>query len=436
MVVRFYLKEPKEKESLIIARVLWQNFQLPYSTKRKIETKYWVKENKKGEPVQKVMETSKYPKFSEVNQSLSNVRNDIEQVFIRFVNENRQQEPSPTVLKELLDRFYNRGKSKVREVKPVSFIQFFKDFITRSEKGVRINRANGQALSPNTISTYNTTLKHLELYNKQVEKGLNWEDINLKFHEDYTEFLMNEYDLSNNSLGKDFQIIKLFCSEAYYAGVNLFDKFKDPMFSVSREESFAVHLNDQEINLLWNLDLSNNLNHEQTRDLFVLGCVTGLRYSDYSNIKPSQIIGNKLHVKQVKNGKKLEVSLISPMADAIVKKYNGVLPKGHVNQVFNRYLKDICEKIPGLKEIIEIPYSKGGKKLVQSKQKYELIKSHTGRRSFASNEVEKGTPIPVIMAATGHTTEKSFWKYVKLSKSLYADMYSEILMKRHKLKAV
>ena len=93
MVVRFYLKEPKKKESLIIARALWQNYQLPYSTKRKIETKYWVKENKKSEPVQKVMETTKYPKFSEVNQSLSNIRNDIEQVFIRFVNENKQQEP-------------------------------------------------------------------------------------------------------------------------------------------------------------------------------------------------------------------------------------------------------------------------------------------------------------------------------------------------------
>lgn len=437
MKIKYYLKESKKsvegkyekKESLIVTRILWGQYQLPYSTKKIVNTAFWVDVNEKGERVQKVKQSNKYPQFSEINQALDNLRSEIQNVFHRYMNENLQSQPTPAILKVLLDKHLKRGKSVVIEKKTVNFVQYLESFIVRSQKGIRINRKTSQALSKNTINTYNTLLGHLKQYNN----GLNWNEINLDFHEDYTEYLMETYDLSNNSIGKDFQIIKLACLEAYYEKINIYDDFKNKLFNVSREESQSIYLNTEEINILWNLDLSKSKNLEETRDLFILGCLTGLRYSDYSNIKSQQIEGFKINVKQVKGGKLLEVNVRDPKAQAIIKKYNKNLPKGAINQVFNRHLKSICQDINEFKILVDREYSKGGKRITESKQKFDLVKSHTARRSFCTNEVQAKTPIPIIMANSGHTTEKSFWKYVKLNKSDYYDLYDEIVKERYRL---
>ena len=43
--------------------------------------------------------------------------------------------------------------------------------------------------------------------------------------------------------------------------------------------------------------------------------------------------------------------------------------------------------------------------------KNELVTSHIGRRSFATNNYGK-IPTPLLMSATGHTTEKMFLEYI------------------------
>jgi integrase len=427
MKVKFYLKNPKKKESLIVARILWSDYQLPYSTKKHIESALWVKESDvTGERIQRAGQPKKYPHHVEINQSLDLLKTEIGKIFNRYTNENNLHEPTPSVLKELLDAHFNRGKKKIVEKKTVNFIQYFEDFIKRSENGKRINRVNSKSISKYTIGTYNTLMKHLKEYNSKLD----WKDIDLTFHGDYTGWLMETYELANNSVGKDISIIKVVCSEAYYVGINPYDQFKNPLFKVSREESDSIHLNNKEINILWNLDLSKNKELEETRDLFILGLTTGLRYSDYSKIKSSQIDGYKLHVKTVKGGKVLEVNIRDHKAQAIIKRYKNILPQGAINQVFNKNLKDITKDIPEFQVVVDREYSQGGKRKTESLPKSELIKTHTARRSYCSNEVEAGTPIVLIMNNSGHTTEKSFWKYVKLNKSLYYNMMDDIMVKR------
>jgi integrase len=429
--IKLYLKSPLKKESLIIAKIMWFNYQLSYSTKQSVVTEYWIKESKAGDRIQRVKQTNAYPVNTEINLALDNLRAAIQKVFIRYTNDNPTSYPTVAQLKEELDLYLKRGKQRVIEKTLPNFMEYFKEFIERSKRGIRINRKTSQALSKDTIKTYNTLWGHLEQY----DNNLKWEDINPSFHTDYTDWLIETYDLSNSSVGKDFSIIKVVCSEAYYEKINKFDDYTDPRFSVSRETSSSIYLTNEDLNILWNLDLSHTKNLEETRDLFLLGCYTGLRFSDYSKIKKEQIDGNKLHVKTVKGGKQLLVSLKSSNAQAIVDKYNNELPKGTVNQVFNRHLKEICKDIPQFKMLIEKSYTKGGKRVVEEIAKFEMIKSHSARRSFCSNEVNAGTPVPIIMANSGHTTEKSFWKYVKLSNTHYHDMFSDILEERNKLKA-
>ena len=57
--------------------------------------------------------------------------------------------------------------------------------------------------------------------------------------------------------------------------------------------------------------------------------------------------------------------------------------------------------------------------------KYELISSHTGRRSFATNMYKRGLPTLMIMSITGHNTEISFLKYIKVRQQEHAQMMAD-----------
>lgn len=55
-----------------------------------------------------------------------------------------------------------------------------------------------------------------------------------------------------------------------------------------------------------------------------------------------------------------------------------------------------------------------GKIVKEVRKKYEMIASHTARRSFATNAYLAGIPIARIMMLTGHQSETSFFKYIKI----------------------
>jgi len=120
----------------------------------------------------------------------------------------------------------------------------------------------------------------------------------------------------------------------------------------------------------------------------------------------------------------------------ILEKHNGKLPKSISNEKTNEYLKEIAEMAPLLKEIVSKEITKGGSQITQMREKWKLVQSHTARRSFATNEYNAGTPPLVIMAITGHKTEKSFLKYIRVTPDEHAIKLKSLWHRRSKLKAV
>ena len=59
--------------------------------------------------------------------------------------------------------------------------------------------------------------------------------------------------------------------------------------------------------------------------------------------------------------------------------------------------------------------TKGGERKREVLKKHDLISVHTARRSFATNAYLQNVPTSSIMKITGHRTEKSFLKYIKIS---------------------
>ena len=96
-------------------------------------------------------------------------------------------------------------------------------------------------------------------------------------------------------------------------------------------------------------------------------------------------------------------------------KYPNNLPPTISNQKMNDYLKEIAKKVDSLKVPVEVEGIKGGLKTTEQKQKWELVTTHTARRSFATNVYKSGFPAISLMKITGHRTEKSFLLYIKVT---------------------
>jgi len=190
-------------------------------------------------------------------------------------------------------------------------------------------------------------------------------------------------------------------------------QFEKKSFAVIREETSAVALNEGELVALYQFDLSGNPRLEQVRDLFIFGSFVGLRFSDFSDVRPENIqqIDKEyfLRIKTKKMGNRVTIPC-NPIVLDIFKKYDHMpnkLPRAISNQKFNDYIKESC-KLAGLTE-------KGRLETSPEMELWECISSHTARRSMATNLYNEGFPILDIMQITGHKTERSFLRYIKIN---------------------
>lgn len=153
---------------------------------------------------------------------------------------------------------------------------------------------------------------------------------------------------------------------------------------------------------------------ERIRDLFVVGCLTALRYSDYSALTKDNLQNGYI----VKRTKKTNVDVKVPAHDyvkEIFAKYGGNIPSWLCIQYFNKYLKVIMKEI-GLNDLITFSYTQGGKLKTVTREKWELISSHTARRSAATNMYLTGRMKTFeIMKLTGHRSEQNFFRYIRLT---------------------
>jgi len=360
---------------------------------------------------QRAIENRSFPQHPEFNERMNTIDTFIRSTFRRLELENNLNPPDPKKLQEAI-------ASKLRPLilkagERGEFAKFFKKMIDDSKTGIRTNHRTGHAIHINTIKTYSTIYNNVLLYEKEKNIALKFSDFDLTFYNEFNEWLIKKKNYSNNSMGKHIQIIKLVLNEASELGLNTNMKFKNKRFIVIKEQTDAIYLTEDEIEQIYQLDLSQHKRLDKTRDLFILGCKTGLRFGDFKNIHPSEIKDSFIMMRQAKTGEPVTVP-IHPMVKQIIEKYNGTLPRAKVNQITNKELKQIASMIPAFDEEVELSITKGGQKVRQVFKKNELISTHTARRSFCSNEYLAGTPSLSIMAISGHKTEKAFLRYIKV----------------------
>jgi len=399
--VRFILKEPSSKsETLIYLLYNYQYKRFKYSTGEKINPKFWNINN------QRVKESKNFPEYPEFNTRLDTLENGINNSFRRLLNNGIQ--PNNDLLKKELEFELDNRVLKQRKK---SLFEFITEFIEESK-----NRKQ-----PSTITVYNTTIKHLKNYAEKGNKSIDFSNINLAFYSNFTKYLSQDLEMSTNTIGKYIKTIKTFLNEATERGLNANLEFRKSKFKTISEETDTVYLSINELKIIEEKSLSFNPSLEKVRDLFLLGCYTGLRFSDFTQIKQENIIESKsiIQIRTQKTKEKVSIPIHS-IVKRILIKYDHAIPKAFTNQIMNKYLKDIVE-LCEIDTPTELTTTKSGKTIKTTVPKYKLITTHTARRSFATNCYLANIPSISIMKITGHKTEKSFLKYIKVTQEENAD---------------
>jgi integrase len=404
--VKFLLRNKNTSRSVSINYDihLSSNVRLRGATNVKVLPQYWDQENQRIRNV---------TALSKTKDSLSKKLRTFKAFALDQVD--NYETTNITEIKELLknDIAIHLGKKEKENDEVITFYSFVDKFIEQSNS--RVNEKNGRKLAPKTIQDYTRTLDHIKKYEKIQNFPISFDTINLDFYYGFKDYLELKYAV--NTVGKFIKNIKLFMNAATEQGYNTNLSYKNKHFikpSISVEN---IYLDQKELQKIINLDLKNNPTKDRARDLFIIGAYTGLRISDLNLLTKENIkkIGEK-HFFQItvkKTDKYLAIPL-HPEVKKILKKNNGKPPNKMLPQKINDKLSKIGKQAE-INEKITINSTMGGRKITTTKPKFDLIKNHTARRSFCTNAYISGMPTLDIMAISGHSTEKAFLNYIKIT---------------------
>ena len=361
-----------------------------------------------------------------------NVENVVENVVLSDIRERVIKEK--TIAKEVAKRRGNNIKN------------FLVDYVEGINKGT-VRSSNGEKYTPNSVKIWNQFRRvFLGFYDK---KPFDWEDINQIITDRFISYLEDDCGYMRSTNERYISLFKTFVRIAENKGIHTNFIAKNSFhIPPVREEDKAkeIYLTKDELSAVYEMKLYGL--EEKVRDVFLIGCYTAQRFSDYSRIDEHCIgttsKGNRvIRLLQVKTKVPVVIPILDPKLETLLEKYNYNVPNLS-DVVFNRYIKEICHRLsettPSLavmertklnkKETQrETKARKSGKEIFEYdeqgfpvKPKWELVSSHTARRTAITNMYLSGNySIQQIMSVSGHKKEKTFKNYIKLSLDDYAD---------------
>lgn len=291
-----------------------------------------------------------------------------------------------------------------------------------------------------TVIKYEQALRKLREFEEYIRSRLRITDINIDFYNRFQHWFY-EKGYSRNYFGNVVNIVKQTYRESR-ENDRLHDEHGTDHrdFIAPKDPVDNVYLNLDELKLIHDLDIEkavfsdtvskkakegDNIPRriaalERARGLFLIGCYTGLRVSDFSRLRDAHI-GKFITIKTQKTG----ASVVIPIHPVVRNIINGGfdLSDTITDQKLNGHIKELC-RMAGITQEVLVNRNVGGQNVEVVMPKYQLVSSHTARRSFATNAYKSGVPTIAIMKITGHTKESTFLKYIKVSAQENADMLS------------
>lgn len=332
-------------------------------------------------------------------------------------------------LLKLINEFHERPDG---ERDPKFFvIPLFDQYIADAK--TKINTVTGEPLAERTITRFEYTKAHIQQVEEHLGKKIRISEVDLDFCNEFIRYHKEVSKYGNTTINKSIKQIKQVLNASVVKGVKINPELSSDKFNIKKDETIDTYLNEDEIEQIFNYDLSDNDRLDKIRDLFITGLWTGLRISDLKRINSFDISNNRIKIVETEKTNSFIEIPIHPQLKQIIEKREGVLPEIS-DQKFNLYVKELCELV-GIDEVIigGLKNSETNRKEKGYYPKYKLITSHTCRRSFVSNHYGK-LDDKTIMAITGHKSHSQFLDYVKTSKREHAEKLEQYWEKREETK--
>ena len=380
-----------------------------------------------------------------INKELRERKEDLEWVFQYF--EVNSIQPSPKQVSE-------KYKERVEGIKPQKEPAESKTVKTHSTKVLAAFDAFVAECGEKNAWTAATYGKMASLKEDLTvfKKDLNLSDLNETGLTAFVRYLRDEkvlkkprkkkgerkeYDredtigLKNSTIRKKLDFLGWFLNWAFDHGYKVDMAYKSFRPTLKTTQKKVIYLTKGELEQLKALQIPKELAHlECVRDVFLFCCFSGLRHSDAYNLRRSDIKGDHMDVTTVKTADSISIEL-NQMTRAILEKYKDFSFTGNkalpviTNQAMNRELKDLC-RLAGINEEVRITTYKGNQRRDEVKEKWQLIGTHTGRRTFIVNCLSLGIPPNVVMKWTGHSDYNAMKPYIDIVDSIKASEMTKL----------
>lgn len=345
------------------------------------------------------------------------------------VNRSDQVNLSLDILSERLNDIYFNGVSQGIEITNAyifkqlrmdkaaialshrGFWEQYLDFLEIQKRIIKPSTWKSSKLSYTKFKEYCAASNKLEIKFDDITPGL------LAY---YTEYLIHIGN-TNNTIHSHVKRLKRFLNYSKKMNLHKNETYKE--FHLSQPLGPIKFLEMGEVKQLMNVQLDSSV-EERSRDLLLFACFTGMRYSDIKVLKAADIkehrfdgtqeVYHAAHIRQVKTSQETIVPLL-PEALALIKKYEGscrdfALPQLCLYTV-NTVLKKVGEKA-GLKALQKIEHFRGSIRETSYVEKWRVLTTHIGRRTFVTIAASKGMPINIVASITGQNPTTTMRHYM------------------------
>ncbi|WP_116789899.1 tyrosine-type recombinase/integrase [Flavobacterium psychrotrophum] len=402
--VNYLYRSTKESANLIL-RLLYRHDNKDHvigaNTKCEVSKEYWNKYHNQ----KRIKDIDLFDKQAEIKSELK----EVEKHVLKAFNATQTIDVNKKWLQTQIDNYYNPPAAPVSL--PTELVKYM-DIYIEYKRG---------ELTETTIRKCNVIKQMVTRYQTDRDKALLISDVDTHFKKDYEDYCANN-GYAPSTVARSVRFIKTVCRHAKFNGLETnhqLDGIKTKQYKTE-----IIYLTKAELETISETTgLTKSL--ENARDWLLISCYTGQRVSDFMRFTKDWIRyetnrqGEKkplIEFTQVKTGKKMTIPLSKLVID-ILQKRNGEFPRALSDQKYNAYIKEVCKaaglnhEVYGSKKVETSPGSKLYRKDTGLFEKWELVSSHIGRRTFATNNYGI-IPTSFLIYVTGHSTESMFLAYI------------------------
>lgn len=366
--------------------------------------------------------------------------------FMAIVAKENDEQHFPAIVRGAHKAIEIYRDASIREPKnDYSGITSFTDFANRifgeMREGKLKSYRTGEPYGSESVRSMEVRIKQVAAYEKHLERAITFDDITSSFQRDFINWRCAN-GAAGNTVSGELKCIKQIMRIAYNIGLTKNIDFRNRGFVPRWEKKEFLVLTPEMIAEMENLDIksarqfsrmlrdagitkSQDVDRRldfsdknkwyrrfmQSRDIFLLGYYTGLRYVDYSRLCKKMIVERQgrlfIEIVLTRRDRKCLIPLdkrVLPILD----RYGGKVPYVCL-PTYSAMLRNIGILLGWTHEAdveTDIIHIRRGGRIC------DLITPDTAIRSFATNYYNAGVPVKSIMAITGHELIETFRDFI------------------------